>query len=87
VTTTKIKNLIDGHAHLDAITPIDPVIERACSVGVSRIIAVGMDFESNKKTLEIAGNYPGLFFLPSVITHGPLRKMKSKIPLNLLKNT
>jgi TatD DNase family protein len=68
VTTTKIKNLIDGHAHLDAITPIDPVIERACSVGVSRIIAVGMDFESNKKTLEIAGNYPGYIF-PAIGYH------------------
>jgi TatD DNase family protein len=68
VTTTKIKNLIDGHAHLDAITPIDPVIERACSVGVSRIIAVGMDFESNKKILEIAENYPGYIF-PAIGYH------------------
>jgi TatD DNase family protein len=68
VTTTKIKNLIDGHAHLDAITPLDPVIERACSVGVSRIIAVGMDFESNKKTLAIAGNYPGYIF-PAIGYH------------------
>jgi TatD DNase family protein len=61
-------NLIDGHAHLDAIAPIDPVIERACSVGVSRIIAVGMDLESNKKTLEIAGNYPGCIF-PAIGYH------------------
>jgi TatD DNase family protein len=68
VITPKIKNLIDGHAHLDAIIPIDPVIERALSVGVSRIIAVGMDFESNKNTLEIAGNYPGFIF-PAIGYH------------------
>jgi TatD DNase family protein len=68
VPTTKITNLIDGHAHLDAIIPIDPVIERARSVGVSRIIAVGMDFESNKKTLKIAGSYPGYVF-PAIGFH------------------
>jgi TatD DNase family protein len=63
-----MKNLIDGHAHLDAIIPIDPVIDRARSTGVSRIIAVGMDLESNKKTLEIAGNYPGCIF-PAIGYH------------------
>jgi TatD DNase family protein len=63
-----MRNLIDGHAHIDAITPIDPVIKKACSVGVSRIIAVGMDLESNKNTLEIAGNYPGCIF-PAIGYH------------------
>jgi TatD DNase family protein len=81
VTTTKIKSLIDGHAHLDAITPIDPVIERACSVGVSRIIAVGMDFESNKKTLEIAGNYPDYIF-PAIGYH-PWSIKENEIQNNL----
>jgi len=63
-----MKNLIDGHAHLDAIIPISPAIERACSMGVSRIIAVGMDFDSNRKTVEIADKYPGCVF-PAIGYH------------------
>jgi TatD DNase family protein len=63
-----MKNLIDGHAHLDAIIPVGPAIERARSMGVSRIIAVGMDLESNKKTLEIADDYPGCVF-PAIGYH------------------
>jgi TatD DNase family protein len=63
-----MKNLIDGHAHLDAIIPVGPAIKRACSMGVSRIIAVGMDLESNKKTLEIADDYPGCVF-PAIGYH------------------
>jgi TatD DNase family protein len=63
-----MKNLIDGHAHLDAITPLVPAIEKACSMGVSRIIAVGMDSKSNEKILEIAESYPGYVF-PAIGYH------------------
>jgi TatD DNase family protein len=63
-----MKNIIDGHAHLDAITPLSPAIERALSIGVSRIIAVGMDMESNRNTLEIARKYPGYVF-PAIGYH------------------
>ncbi len=76
-----MRNLIDGHAHLNAIIPIGPAIERACSVGVSRIIAVGMDLESNKKTLEIAGNYPGCVF-PAIGYH-PWSILENEIENNL----
>ncbi len=53
-----MRNLVDGHAHLEAIPLLGPAIERALSSGVSRIVAVGMDLKSNKKTLEIAEYYP-----------------------------
>lgn len=63
-----MRNLIDGHAHLDAIPQVGEAIKRALSAGVSKIVAVGMDLESNKKTLEIAENFPECIF-PAIGYH------------------
>lgn len=52
--------LIDGHAHLNELAQIDAAIKNALAVGVTRIIAVGMDVGSNRKTLELADAYPDL---------------------------
>ena len=54
--------LIDTHAHLDAIVNIEQVIVQAKEAGLIKIIAVGSDMASNIKTLEIAANYPGLIY-------------------------
>jgi TatD DNase family protein len=60
--------MIDGHAHLNEINDIDASISRARSCGVSAIIAVGMDIESNEATLEIAARFPGIVY-PAVGYH------------------
>ena len=60
--------MIDGHAHLNEIKDIDASISRAGSSGVCAIIGVGMDIESNKATLEIAGRFPGIVY-PAVGYH------------------
>jgi Tat protein secretion system quality control protein TatD with DNase activity len=39
--------LIDTHTHLEEIQDFDESIERAEKSGVSAIIAVGMNYESN----------------------------------------
>jgi TatD DNase family protein len=52
--------LIDVHAHLDwpdMLQDIDNVIQRAREAGVKVIIANGVDRESNRRVLELAGKY------------------------------
>jgi TatD DNase family protein len=63
-----LRELIDGHAHLNEIDDIEGALERAAVAGVARIVAVGMDIASNRRVLEIAACYPGLV-LPSVGFH------------------
>lgn len=58
----EMKKLIDSHAHLSAIDPIGPALEKAISVGVTGIVAVGMDLPSNEKTLDLAKKFPGFIF-------------------------
>ena len=51
--STKIYKLIDTHAHLDEIEDLDKAIEEAKQAGLVAIIAVGQDYESNLKILDI----------------------------------
>lgn len=60
--------LIDTHAHLDEIEGIVPALELAKLAGVTAIIAVGQDLNSNKKTLNLAAQYPGFVF-PAIGLH------------------
>jgi TatD DNase family protein len=60
--------LIDGHAHLNEFADIKGVIERASAKGVSRIVAVGMDIESNRRTLALAQAYPDIVY-PAIGYH------------------
>ena len=60
--------MIDGHAHLNEIKDIDASISRALSSGVCAVIGVGMDIESNRATLDIAGRFPGIVY-PAVGYH------------------
>ena len=52
--------IIDTHAHLHAISPIEPAIQRACSAGIDRIVSVGMDRRSNETTLNLAKKFPDM---------------------------
>lgn len=50
--------MIDTHAHLNEIDLIDQAIMRARKAGVHGIVAVGMDLNSNRATLDFAEKYP-----------------------------
>jgi len=62
------ENLIDAHAHLNAVAQIDRAIQAAVSIGVKQIVAVGMDLTSNKETIELAEPYPQTV-LPAIGYH------------------
>ena len=80
---TKTYALIDTHAHLDAIEDLRPVIEKARDVGVSCIVAVGVDYESNNQVLEIAAKYAPLV-VPALGCHpGNLPESSSELEKNI----
>lgn len=61
--------LIDCHAHLDQLANLEESLQKAKTVGVHGIVAVGMNVESNKKVLQIAQAnpeyvYPALGYHP-----------------------
>jgi TatD DNase family protein len=59
---TRTLNLIDAHVHLDMIRPVEPAIANARAAGISVIVAVGMDIFSNRKTLELSRQFPGMVY-------------------------
>jgi len=71
--------VIDTHAHLDEIDGLDRVISEAKRIGVKAIIAVGQDYESNCRVLEIAEQYRS-FVYPALGLHpwnlGAMDKMQ-----------
>ena len=54
--------LIDTHAHLSDLNDMDGVIERAKKVGIEAIIGVGVNLATCKRTLELAGAFPGYVY-------------------------
>lgn len=80
----KTYQLIDTHAHLDEVENLDKAIDEARGAGVVAIVAVGQDYESNLKTLDIAEKY-NHFVHPALGLHPwSLGKMDaSKIDLTL----
>lgn len=74
-------SLIDAHAHLEELSDLSDVLSKAKAIGVKGIVAVGMDLESNKKTLEIARAHKGFVF-PAIGFH-PWRIQKDEIDGNL----
>ena len=79
-----ILRLIDTHAHLDEVEALDRVIDEAREAGVVAIVAVGQDYQSNLKTLDIAEKH-NHFVYPALGLHPwSLGKMDaSKIDLTL----
>jgi len=55
-------DLIDTHAHLDEYEDIDAVVAAARKAGLSALVGVGMDIESNGRILELAGRFPGYVY-------------------------
>jgi len=63
-----VYRLIDTHAHLDELKNLDLAIEEAREVGVIAIVAVGTNYQSNVKTLEISQRYDS-FVYPALGLH------------------
>ncbi|HUL30554.1 MAG TPA: TatD family hydrolase [Thermodesulfobacteriota bacterium] len=61
--------LVDGHAHLEEVDDLRKSLQEAKEAGVCGIVAVGMEVESNRRTLQIAEAnsryvYPALGYHP-----------------------
>ena len=54
--------LIDTHAHLEEIGALDEAIAEARDRGLVAVIAVGSDYESNQKVLNLAQRYHGFVY-------------------------
>lgn len=54
--------LIDTHAHLDEVEDLNTAIARAKDSGLIAVIAVGVDYESNNKIMEISEKYKSFVF-------------------------
>ena len=64
----EVFKLIDTHAHLDEVEDLDKAIEVGKRVGLVAIIAVGQDYESNLKILDIAEKHNN-FVYPALGLH------------------
>ncbi len=73
--------LVDTHAHLDEMGDTAQVIDEARSANLIAIIAVGSDYESNRKILELARTYKD-FVYPALGYH-PYSIKDTEIELNL----
>ncbi|OGW76082.1 MAG: hypothetical protein A2Z72_01820 [Omnitrophica bacterium RBG_13_46_9] len=84
-----MENVIDSHTHLEEIADLDGALKRAAESGVSAIVAVGTNLESNKKALEICRlykdpGYPALY--PSIGVHpGDLAHIDSFSAFNFIE--
>jgi TatD DNase family protein len=61
-SSLKLYSLIDTHAHLDELQNLDSTLDNARERGIVAIIAVGSDYRSNTKTLDISQKYPSFVF-------------------------
>lgn len=74
--------LIDAHAHLEELEDLSNALSEAKSSGVKAIVAVGMDLDSNRKTLKIAQTNRGFVF-PAIGYHPWLIK-ENEVKKNLI---
>ncbi len=81
--------LIDTHAHLDEVEGLDRAIEEAKQAGVVAIIAVGQDYDSNLKILDIAEKHKH-FVYPALGLHpwnlGNMDVSKVELTLKLIED-
>jgi TatD DNase family protein len=61
--------VIDTHAHLDALDDPAAAVTRARDAGVTRIVTVGTDPVSWAKTLPLAEEHDGVYFVAGVHPH------------------
>jgi len=65
-------NVIDTHCHLDMLNSemdINQAVSNAAVRGVSPIITIGIDLESSKKAVEIAGQHAGVYATVGIHPH------------------
>jgi TatD DNase family protein len=56
-----VTEVIDTHAHLDAVEDADGAVERARAAGVTRIVSIGTDPGSWVRTLAITKRHDGVY--------------------------
>jgi TatD DNase family protein len=56
-----VTEVIDTHAHLDALEDADGAVERARAAGVTRVVSIGTDPGSWVRTLAIAKRHDGVY--------------------------
>jgi TatD DNase family protein len=75
--------LVDSHAHLEELDDLEAGVQRARQAGVTAIVAVGSDYESNNRLLEIAAKYPDLVYPALGLHPGSLDKSASSVEREL----
>ncbi|UCC59730.1 MAG: TatD family hydrolase [Dehalococcoidia bacterium] len=60
--------LIDSHVHLDEIENVEEAVQGAKQVGIVVLLAVGQDYDSNLKVLELSEKYKS-FVYPALGLH------------------
>lgn len=68
----KGRRLVDTHCHLDMKQyndDLDEVIAKASSMGVDRIITVGIDLQSSRRAVELSEKYAGVYATVGVHPH------------------
>jgi TatD DNase family protein len=56
------RGLVDTHAHLEELPDLPAALERAGEAGVTAVVAVGSDTDSNRKVLGLAAAHRGLVY-------------------------
>ena len=86
---TKIFKLIDTHAHLDEVENLDKAVEEGRRAGLVAVIAVGQDYESNLKILDISEKHKH-FVYPALGLHpwnlGKMDASKVDLTLHLIED-
>jgi len=70
---------IDAHCHLDDYENIEEIINNAIKADVKIMIAQGTDFDSNRKVLELASEYPEIKAALGLYPISALKLTDSKI--------
>jgi TatD DNase family protein len=87
--SVEVFKLIDTHAHLDEVEDLDRAIEEAKQVGLVAVIAVGQDYESNLKILDISEKHKH-FVYPALGLHpwslGNMDASKVNLTLQLIED-
>jgi TatD DNase family protein len=65
---TGVYRLVDSHVHLDEIEDVERAIYEAKQVGVVALVAVGQDYESNLRVLELSEKHKA-FVYPALGLH------------------
>ena len=78
--------VIDTHCHLDMISEYDltTTVTRAAASGVTPIITVGIDLESSRKAIQLAGKYDSVYATVGIHPHN-VQKVEERTYIELEK--